>query len=227
MRSLLALSLALLAVSPAVADDKKLNVLFILSDDMRPDLGCYGHKTVKSPNLDALAKAGVRFDRSYCQYPLCNPSRTSFLTGRHPTTTGVYGNREWFGATHPDWVSLPRHFKENGYATLRAGKIFHGGIDDTEAWTVGGEPRLYGGAPAGGGGPRQPTTAGQEAARLAEVSQQAEFTPRDVHMKDERVKLVFAVKLAIQNPQGILKPGMPVDARLRWDPEVPWGDGLE
>jgi HlyD family secretion protein len=64
-------------------------------------------------------------------------------------------------------------------------------------------------------------------AAVAEVSQQAEFTPRDVHMKDERVKLVFAVKLAIQNPQGILKPGMPVDARLRWDPEVPWGDGLE
>jgi HlyD family secretion protein len=65
------------------------------------------------------------------------------------------------------------------------------------------------------------------AAIAAEVSQQAEFTPRDVHMKDERAKLVFAVKLAIQNPEGILKPGMPVDARLRWSPQAPWGDGLE
>jgi HlyD family secretion protein len=64
-------------------------------------------------------------------------------------------------------------------------------------------------------------------ATVAEISQQAEFTPKDVHMKDERVKLVFAVKLAIHNPQGILKPGMPVDARLRWDPEAHWGDGLE
>ncbi len=65
------------------------------------------------------------------------------------------------------------------------------------------------------------------AATVAEVSQQAEFTPRDIHMKDERVKLVFAVKFAIHNPQGILKPGMPVDARLRWNPDTPWGDGLE
>jgi HlyD family secretion protein len=60
-------------------------------------------------------------------------------------------------------------------------------------------------------------------AAVSEISQQAEFTPRDIHMKDERVKLVFAVKLAIHNPQGILKPGMPVDARLRWNPEDPLG----
>lgn len=65
------------------------------------------------------------------------------------------------------------------------------------------------------------------AATVSEVSQQAEFTPRDVHMKDERVKQVFAVKLAIENAGGVLKPGMPVDARIRWSPEVVWGDGLE
>jgi HlyD family secretion protein len=64
-------------------------------------------------------------------------------------------------------------------------------------------------------------------ARVAAVSQHAEFTPRDVHMKDERVKLVFAVRLAIENPEGVLKPGMPVDARIRWTPEARWGDGLE
>jgi HlyD family secretion protein len=62
---------------------------------------------------------------------------------------------------------------------------------------------------------------------VSEVSQQAEFTPRDVHMKDERVKQVFAVKLAIRDPEGVLKPGMPVDARVRWVPEAPWGDGLD
>ena len=117
---------------------KKLNVLFLMSDDMRPELGCYGHPVVKSPNIDALAKAGVRFDRAYCQYPLCNPSRTSLLTGRHPTTTGVLDNTVDFRTAHPDWVTLPEHFKANGYVTLRTGKIFHGGIDDAQSWTEGG-----------------------------------------------------------------------------------------
>jgi HlyD family secretion protein len=63
-------------------------------------------------------------------------------------------------------------------------------------------------------------------AAVGEIAQQAEFTPRDVHMKDERVKQVFAVKLAIRNPEGVLKPGMPADARIRWSPEAPWRDGL-
>src|SRR5262249_28546806 len=114
---------------------KKYNVLFLMSDDMRPELGCYGVKGIKTPNLDALAKSGVRFDRAYCQYPLCNPSRSSLLTGRYPIHTGVLDNLTWFGAAHPDFVSLPKHFKANGYISLRTGKIFHGGIDDFEAWT--------------------------------------------------------------------------------------------
>jgi HlyD family secretion protein len=64
------------------------------------------------------------------------------------------------------------------------------------------------------------------AAAVSEVSQQAEFTPRDIHMKDERVNLVFAVKLALYDPQGFLKPGMPADAKIQWKPESPWGDRL-
>jgi arylsulfatase A-like enzyme len=136
-----ALVLAAAPAAPAADPAKKPNVLFILSDDMRPELGCYGHPVVTSPNIDALAKAGVRFDRAYCQYPLCNPSRTSMLTGRHPTTTGVLDNTVAFRDAHPDWVTLPQHFKANGYAALRTGKIFHGGIDDPESWTEGAEPK--------------------------------------------------------------------------------------
>jgi arylsulfatase A-like enzyme len=102
---------------------------------------------VKSPNLDALARSGVRFDRAYCQYPLCNPSRTSMLTGRHPTTTGVLNNQDYFRTAHPDWVTLPEHFKRNGYATLRTGKIFHGGIDDRQSWTEGADPQVQGSRP--------------------------------------------------------------------------------
>ncbi len=126
--------------------DQKYNVLFIAVDDLRPELGCYGNRIIKTPNIDRLASWGVRFDAAYCQYPLCNPSRSSMLTGRHPTQTGVLDNRIWFGAAHPDFVSLPKYFKQNGYASLRTGKIFHGGIDDAEAWTAGGESRRFEGA---------------------------------------------------------------------------------
>jgi arylsulfatase A-like enzyme len=142
LRALCAVAVLLMTGAVASADDpKNLNVLFLMSDDMRPELGCYGHPMVKSPNIDALAKAGVRFDRAYCQYPLCNPSRTSLLTGRHPTTTGVLENTTYFRDAHPDWVTLPEHFKANGYVALRTGKIFHGGIDDLQSWTEGGEAR--------------------------------------------------------------------------------------
>jgi arylsulfatase A-like enzyme len=156
-----ALALLGLALSAAAAEPRRPNVLFIISDDLRTELGCYGSRLARTPNLDALAAAGVRFERAYCQFPLCNPSRSSLLTGRHPSTTGVLGNRTWFGAAHPEFVSLPKHFKANGYATLRAGKVFHGGIDDTEAWTEGGERRVFGDAPARAPPPQaQPEDAG-------------------------------------------------------------------
>ena len=126
---------------PAAASAKpKYNVLFIISDDLRPELGAYGNAMIQTPNIDKLAARGVRFAHAYAQYPLCNPSRSSLLTGRYPTQTGVMDNNIYFRAAHPDWVTLPQYFKNNGYATLRTGKIFHGGIDDIVSWTEGGEP---------------------------------------------------------------------------------------
>jgi arylsulfatase A-like enzyme len=142
MRSLI----LLLVLTAPVFGAEKLNVLFLMSDDMRPHLGCYGNGQVKTPNIDGLAKAGVKFDRAYVQYPLCNPSRSSMLTGRYPTTTGVLDNLTWWGASHPEWRSLPAWFKQHGYASLRCGKIFHGGIDDTDGWNEGGEKRRFEGA---------------------------------------------------------------------------------
>lgn len=132
----------------------KFNVLFIMSDDMRVELGCYSSRFhAQTPNLDGLAKSGVRFDRNYCQFPLCNPSRSSLLTGRPPTKTGVLGNRTAFRDIHPDWTSLPQLFRENGYVSLRHGKIFHGGIDDPKAWDEAngatGEGEMNGGAAGG------------------------------------------------------------------------------
>jgi arylsulfatase A-like enzyme len=141
------LFISLLAPAVLVAqDDGKLNVLLLISDDLRPELGCYGSALARTPHLDALAASGVRFDRAYCQFPLCNPSRVSMLNSRHPGTTGVLGNRTNFRDAHSDYVSLPQHFKAHGYVTLRTGKIFHGGIDDPLAWTEGGDAP---GRPAG------------------------------------------------------------------------------
>lgn len=160
---------ALMAGVAAAAEPKRMNVLFVASDDMRAELSSY-RGLARTPHLDRLGAQGVRFERAYCQYPLCNPSRTSLLTGRHPTTTNLYGNRDWFGAWYPDWVSLPKHFKQQGYVTLRTGKIFHGGIDDFTAWTQGGEPHDYGDqkAPAATP-PRQAISPQQEAERVSRL----------------------------------------------------------
>ncbi|MFL6468218.1 MAG: sulfatase [Pyrinomonadaceae bacterium] len=119
---------------------KKYNVLFIIADDLRPELGAYGVEGIKTPNIDGLAKRSTRFDRAYAQYPVCNPSRSSFLTGRYPTETKVLNNNDYFRRIDPSTVTLPQYFKNNGYATLRSGKIYHGGIDDEISWTEGGEP---------------------------------------------------------------------------------------
>jgi len=123
--------------------DGRPNVLFFMSDDMRVELGCYGSRFhAQTPNLDALARNGVRFDRNYCQFPLCNPSRASLLTGQTPHSTKVLGNRTNFRDTRPDLTSLPQLFQQSGYVTARTGKIFHGIYDDPKAWTVGHEERL-------------------------------------------------------------------------------------
>lgn len=118
----------------AAEPPKQPNVLFIVSDDLNCDLGCYGHKRVKSPNIDRLAATGVRFDRAYVQYTVCNPSRTSFLTGLRPTTTRVMDNSTHFRKNLPDAVTLPELFRQNGYEAIGLGKVFHRGLspDDTK-----------------------------------------------------------------------------------------------
>jgi len=132
------LSAVALASVVDVADAKP-NVLFIAVDDLRPELGCYGAKYMQTPNVDRLAKRGLLFERAYCQVAVCNPSRNSVLSGMRPDTTKIFNNQTFLRQTMPDVVTLPQHFKQNGYTTLSLGKIFHHSErepgDDPQSWS--------------------------------------------------------------------------------------------
>lgn len=121
------------------------NVLFIISDDLANLQGCYGDPVAKTPNIDRLAARGVRFDRAYCTYPLCGPSRNSFLTGLYPNSTGILVNAQIFRQAIPGHTSLPQMFRQQGYFAARIGKLYHYGVpnsigtdghDDPASWEL-------------------------------------------------------------------------------------------
>jgi len=123
-RHILSAAVLLVVTTPFASAAEKPNVLFIVADDLRTDLGCYG-SVAKTPNLDALAARGVRFDRAYCQQAVCNPSRSSFLTGKRPDSLHLWVNGTHFREKNPDVKTLPEWFKDGGYETRGIGKIFH------------------------------------------------------------------------------------------------------
>lgn len=154
--SMFMLCMVAIGHNPATAAEaERLNVLFLIADDLNCDLHCYGHPQVQSPNIDALASRGVRFEHAYCQFPLCSPSRSSFLTGRRPNETKIHTNpragrfsTDYTGSPHfreniRDTVTMPQLFRKQGYVAARVGKLYHygvpgqigtSGLDDLESW---------------------------------------------------------------------------------------------
>ena len=110
------------------------NVLFIAVDDLRLELGCYGVKEIKSPNIDRFAASGVAFSRAYCQQAVCNPSRVSLMTGLRPDSTKVWDLVTEMRTKIPDVVTLPQYFRQNGYRAVAYGKIYHNIFPDAPSW---------------------------------------------------------------------------------------------
>jgi arylsulfatase A-like enzyme len=142
-RAWLAVALMVCAV-PLAADthEARPNVLFIAVDDLKPLAGAYGVPTVRTPNLDRLAESSVVFTRAYTQYPVCGPSRASLLTGLRPELSGVLDLKTRMRDVHPDILTLPQYFRNEGYQTAAVGKIFDPrnvdsrDEDDPASWTI-------------------------------------------------------------------------------------------
>ena len=117
------------AATHAYASAKPMNVLFITIDDLRPELASYKADGILTPHIDRLAAKGLRFNAAYCQYPVCNASRSSFLTGLRPDKLDIYANKLALRNKWPDLVTLPQLFRNNGYFTAGLGKLFHMGTD--------------------------------------------------------------------------------------------------
>ena len=119
--------------------EKKLNVLLILVDDLKPTIRSFGDAVAITPNLDRLAASGLRFEMAYCNQSVCMASRYNLLLGSRSTSTGFYNFGTQFREVYPDAVTLPQHFMNNGYVAHSMGKIFHighGNTNDDASWSV-------------------------------------------------------------------------------------------
>jgi arylsulfatase A-like enzyme len=134
--SLVVLSLTGWGALGVEASEKKLNVLFIAVDDLRPELGCYGQQVIQTPHIDALAKRGTLFQRAYCQVAVCGASRASLMTGLRPTAERFLDYQTWAQDDAPEAVTLAEAFRQNGYHCLSNGKIFHHQTDTQDrSWS--------------------------------------------------------------------------------------------
>lgn len=221
---LLALGLAGAASLPPPAFAAKPNVLFIATDDLRNDLGCYGNREVRTPNLDRLAARGVVFERAYSQQALCNPSRASLMTGRRPDTLRLWNLTKHFRDEIPDVVTLPQHFRRHGYFAQDIGKIYHNFRQqiqgDPDSWSV---PAVmhYGNhgddRPQVGGEP-PPNLARDPKCECRDVPDEAYYDGRIARLAVEALRERAAKSEPFFLAIGFWKPHSPFNAPKRyWD----------
>ncbi len=229
------------------------NILFIAADDLRNDLGCYGDKLVKTPNLDRLARRSVVFERAYCQQAVCNPSRASLMTGRRPDTLRVWDLPTHFRSTMPDVVTLPQHFKQHGYFAQNIGKIFHNWIHEVQgdpaSWSVPATMHFanHGADKPVMDGPLPPNLANDPKCEQRDVPDEAYFDGRVAKLAVEALHERKAKAEPFFLAVGFWKPHSPFNAPKRyWDwyrreeipmpknpewptdaPRVAWHDGRE
>lgn len=131
--------LPILSKAQPVGKENPKNILMILVDDLKPNLGAYGDKVAVSPNIDRLASKGVRFDMAYCNQAVSVASRYNLLTGARSTSSGLYDFGKQMRDVYPDAITLPQYFIRNGYHAEAIGKVFHvghGNTDDRESWSI-------------------------------------------------------------------------------------------
>lgn len=222
-----------------------LNVLLIVADDLRPSLGCFGDKVVKSPNIDQLASKSNVFHNAFVQQAVCAPSRTSFLTGRRPDTTRLYDFGSYWREHAGNYTTLPQHFKSSGYITMSVGKVFHPGIasnhsdDYPYSWST---PPYH---PSSYEYEKKKVCKGKDGKLHAnllcpvDVSEMPEGTLPDMQSTEEAVRLLKAVKdeshpfflavgyhkphIPFRYPQEFLKLYPLENMTLAPDPEIPKG----
>jgi iduronate 2-sulfatase len=208
-------TLSPLTMLPAAAQEtapakKRMNIVFIAVDDLRPSFGAYGGP-IKTPNIDRLAARGTTFLRAYCQQAVCSPSRTSLLTGLRPDSTKIYDLQTHFRKNLPDAVTLPQHFKANGWHTQGLSKIYHGGLDDPASWS----------APSWspqGGGYQDPATRADIQKRRKEAEAAGKRINGEVLETDPKTGAVLK-----RRDPGIRVYGPPWES---WDaPDTEYGDG--
>ncbi len=192
------------------------NVLFIVVDDLRPELGCYGASHISSPNMDQLASQGVLFERAYCQQAVCNPSRSSLLTGMRPNSIGITTNHAHFRDRHPDVVTIPEYFRHHGYQSHGIGKIFHGvfpkGTSKT-VWDTMGDPQSWSSQPIRFGPRYYFTEKGIASARFAYQTMYKNEDPDD---DDWQRKLVFGIATESPDvPDDVLYDGKVTKAAIQ------------
>lgn len=203
----------------------KPNVLFIAADDLRMNLGVYGDTVARTPNIDRLARRGITFERAYCQQALCNPSRSSVLTGLRPDTLRVWNLQTRFRETTPDVITLPQYFKQHGYFTQDVGKIFHNWhqkvAGDPESWSV---PAVLHFAQHKsdkaqvGAGPLPPNEAVDGEAEMRDVPDEAYFDGRVAAEAVKALRTLHKQKEPFFLAVGFWKPHSPFNPPKRyWD----------